>query len=75
MKTADVTIHIDQTLDHEKRAQIVELVSARNGVATVYHSDKKPHLMLVKYDPDEMASSELLQIVIDAGGHAELIGL
>ena len=75
MKTADVTIHIDEALNQEKRAQIVALVSAHNGVATVYDSDEKPHLMIVKYNPDEVTSSELLQIVLDADGHAELIGL
>ena len=75
MKTADVTIHIDETLDWEKRAQIVTLLNAHNGVATVIDNDETPHLMIVKYNPDEVNSSELLQIVLDADGHAELIGL
>ena len=75
MKTADVTIHIDETLDWEKRVQIVTLLNAHNGVATVIDSDETPHLLVVKYNPDEVTSSELLQIVLDADGHAELIGL
>ena len=75
MKTADVTIHIDETLDWEKRVQIVTLLNAHNGVAAVIDSDETPHLMIVKYNPDEVTSSELLQIVLDTDGHAELIGL
>ena len=75
MKTADVTIHIDDTLDWEKRVQIVTLLNAHNGVATVIDSDETPHLFVVKYNPDEVTSSELLQIVLDADGNSELVGL
>jgi len=75
MKTADVTIHIDKTLNREESVQIVTLLNAHDGVETVINSDNRPHLMIVKYNPDEVTSSELLQIVIDVDGHAELIGL
>ena len=75
MKTADVAIHIDDTLDREKHVQIVTLLNAHIGVATVIANDEKPHMLVVKYNPDEVTSSELLQIVLDADGHAELIGL
>lgn len=75
MDTADVMIHVDETLEHERRAQIVDLVSAHIGAEVARYSDEKPHLMIVKYDPLRVTSGDLLQIVLDEGVHAELIGL
>lgn len=75
MNVADVTIHIDKTLDHDKRAEIVALLSDHAGVSEIIHHDEKPHLMVIKYDPQSVTSHELLEIVLATGGHAELIGL
>jgi Glu-tRNA(Gln) amidotransferase subunit E-like FAD-binding protein len=75
MEMADVTVHIDETTDHERRTQIADTVRAHKGVMGVAHHDEKPHLMIIEYDPDTVASQELLQIVLDQGVHAELIGL
>lgn len=75
MEMVDVTIHIDETVDHERRAQIADIIRAHKGVMGVAHHEDKPHLMIVEYDPDTVDSQELLQIVLDHGVHAELIGL
>jgi hypothetical protein len=75
MEMTDVTIHIDETVSHERRTQIADTVRAHKGVMAVAHHDEKPHLMIIEYDPDTVTSQELLQIVLDQGVHAELIGL
>lgn len=75
MEVADVTIHIDETIDHERRTQISDTVRAHKGVMGVAHHDEKPHLMIIEYDSDTVTSQELLQIALDQGVHAELIGL
>jgi len=72
---ADVTLHIDETIDHKRRAKIADTVRAHKGVTAVAYHDKKPHLMIVKYTPDTVTSRQLLQVVLDQGVHAELVGL
>lgn len=75
MEMVDVTIHVDETIDHERRTEIADIIRAHKGVMAVAHHDEKPHLMLIEYDPDTVTSQELLQIVLDQSVHAELIGL
>ncbi len=75
MEMADVTMHIDETVGHERRTKIADTVRGHNGVMAVAHHDEKPHLMIIEYNPDAVTSQELLQVVLDQGVHAELIGL
>lgn len=74
MSIADFTIHIDETLDHDRLSQIVDHTNACKGVTTVIQNDERPHLILVKYDPEKVTSGELLQSVLDEGVHAQMIG-
>jgi hypothetical protein len=75
MEMVDVTMHIDETVDHNRRVKIADTVRAHNGVMAVSHHDEKPHLIIVEYDPNAVTSKQLLQLVLDQGVHAELIGL
>lgn len=75
MGKADVTIHVDETIDHDRRMAIADSVRARKGVKEVVHHDTKPHLMIVQYDPAEVNSAALLAVVRQSGVHAELVGL
>ncbi len=74
-KMVDVMVHIDPETDHAQREDLRDLILKHKGVdAAVYHDDK-PHLMVIEYDPDEVTSQQLLEIVTDRGVHAELVGL
>jgi Glu-tRNA(Gln) amidotransferase subunit E-like FAD-binding protein len=75
MQTVDVIIHVDETIDHDKRMEIAGMVRAHAGVAGVTHHDEKPHLMIVKYDPQAVTAHALLDVVLGKGVHAELVGL
>ncbi|MDH5796992.1 MAG: hypothetical protein OEZ19_00385 [Paracoccaceae bacterium] len=75
MDIADVTIHVDETVDHDARVQIVENLKACDGVTDVISGDAKPHVMIVKFNPAAITSKELLKSVLDSGVHAQLIGL
>jgi len=75
MHMADVMVHIDEAIDHERRTQITDTVRAHKGVMAVAQHDKTSHLMIIEYDPDTVTSRELLQVALDQGVHAELIGL
>jgi hypothetical protein len=75
MQMVDVTIHVDETIDHERRIGIADAVRAHKGVMAVAHHDEKPHLMIVEYDPAAVTAQALLRLVRDKGVHAELVGL
>jgi Glu-tRNA(Gln) amidotransferase subunit E-like FAD-binding protein len=75
MQMVDVMIHVDETIDHDRRTHIADTVRAHDGVAGVAHHDERPHLMIVEYDPAAVTAQALLQVVRDQGVHAELVGL
>jgi len=72
---ADVMVHIDETIDHERRTKIADTVRAHKGVMAVAHHDEKPHVMIIEYNPNAVTSKELLQVVRNEGVRAELVGL
>ncbi|MEN8129463.1 MAG: ATP-binding protein [Pseudomonadota bacterium] len=71
----DVTIHIDETLDPARQADLTNKVRDQEGVVSVGYHDVKPHLMIVEYNPEKTSSQHLLATVKSAGLNAELIGL
>lgn len=75
MEMADVMIHIDESIDHDRRTEIADEIRAHAGVMAVAHHDEKPHLLIVEYDPATVHAKDLLQVALDRGVHAQLVGL
>lgn len=75
MQTADVVIHVDETIDHDMRMEIAGIIKAHAGVTDVINHDERPHLMIVRYDPRLVTAEGLLAVVRAKGIHAELVGL
>lgn len=75
IQLADVVVHMDQALDHERRSEIEEQLRAIDGVVSVRNTDERPHLALVEYNPDKTTSAVILSTVTAQGVHAELVGL
>ncbi len=75
VKMVDVTLHIDETIDTEKREDLRDAVLACEGVMGAVMQPKTPHLLVVEYDPDRVTSAKLLETVTASGVHAELVGL
>lgn len=75
IQLADVTVHIDQTLEREDRARIEDGLRAIDGVVSVHNPDERPHLAVIEYNPDKTNSQAILSSVMAQGVHAELIGL
>jgi hypothetical protein len=73
--SSDITVHIDENVDHDAREQIQAKVRALVGVESTTSNDERPHLMHVKYDPAQVDSQTILSCVKDQGVHAEMIGL
>jgi len=74
MDMADVVVHINESVDHERRVEIADMIRAHEGVMGVAHHDEKPHLLIVEYDPAQVHAKDLLKIALDQGVHAQLVG-
>jgi len=72
---ADVTVHIDETLDASRLASIEEGLRGLDGVVSVSHLENRPHLKIVAYNPAKVDARAVLAHVTAHGVHAELIGL
>jgi hypothetical protein len=75
IQLADVIVHIDQTLESDRRSRIEDELRAIDGVVSVHNPDDKPHLAIVEYNPEKTNSAAILRTVTTQGVHAELIGL
>jgi hypothetical protein len=71
---SDVTIHIDETLNERSMQALGEDIAHHGGIEHVDYSQKNPHLMVVRYDQNQLNSQAVLAAFIDHGLHAELIG-
>lgn len=75
IKMVDVMIHVDESLDEERRHGLVETVRRQEGVVAIGYHDEQPHLMVIEYNPGKTDSAKLLDSVKAEGVHAELVGL
>lgn len=72
---ADVTLHVDQSLSPEELERLESVIRQKEGVISVHINPQKSHLILVEYNPKNMRSKELIDILHNQGLHGELIGL
>ena len=72
---ADVTLHVDETLDAGGLANLEQAFRQREGVVSVHVDQKRPHLFVLEYNPKLIHSKDLVKIPHFQGLHAELIGL
>jgi hypothetical protein len=72
---ADITLHVDETLNSDGLTQLEDAFRAREGVVSVHVDPKHPHLYVIEYNPERVNSQDLLAITHFQGLHAELIGL
>lgn len=71
----DVMVHIDESIDEAKRAQVQDALRALEGVVSVGFGQGKPHLLLVEYNPARVTSHGVLECVTSLGVHAELVAM
>jgi len=70
----DVVIHINEELDTEHRQKLSSDVSHFDGVISADLKEKRPHLMIVAFNPLETQTLKVLAGVRDSGMHAQLVG-
>lgn len=71
---AEVTLHVDESLDAASRAKLEKDLRGRSCVVDIQHSEKAPHLWVVKYDSSHATSKDILRVALGESLHAELIG-
>lgn len=74
METASATIYVNDDLSHELRVQILDRLNSHRGVETAINKDEKEHIFIVRYSSGEVTGHDLLQIVLDSGVHAKMVG-
>jgi len=73
MHTPDITIHINQELDREKREELELSMRRIDGVIAPRFN--LPHLLVVLYNSEKTSTSVLLDAVRGKGYQAQLVGL
>lgn len=73
--SVDVTVHIDEGLDHARLQALAERVRKGVGIASAEFHDTRPHILIVRYDPAKIGADGIHRLVAEQGVHAELIGL
>ncbi|MCF6190114.1 MAG: heavy-metal-associated domain-containing protein [Cocleimonas sp.] len=69
-----VVVHINEELDSDHQEQLSQKVGSLNGVYSADVQEKRPHLMIVDYDPNQTKSLDVLSGVNSSGVHAQLVG-
>ena len=72
---ADITLHVDETLDSTGLAELDTTFRTIDGVVSVHMNPEHPHLFILEYNPAMISSQQLLDSVKLRGLHAELVGL
>ncbi len=71
----DLMIHISKTLDVSQFNRLAENVRCTKGVVSVGRDENAPRFISVGYSPVKASSIDILNVVIDFGLKAYLIGL
>lgn len=74
METASATIYTNEDLGQEVRTQILDRLNSHNAVEAAINRDEKAHIFIVRYSPTETTGHDLLQLVIDTGVQAKMVG-
>jgi hypothetical protein len=74
MDINDVVIHVNETLDTQARRDLEDKMREIDGVIAPKFNDRRPHLMIVAYDPEHTRTMTLLDTVRGQGYHAQHCG-
>ncbi|MCP5279785.1 MAG: hypothetical protein H6935_15735 [Thiobacillus sp.] len=71
---ADVMVHVNESLDEATLRALEDEMFDNVGVVAVGHNPRRPHLMLVAFDPEVAMPASFLQPLRGHGLHAQLVG-
>lgn len=71
---AAVVMHIDEIMTESEIHALEYKLAQEQGVRSAHVSERAQHLLVVKYDPQQASSGNLLGSIKTNGYHAQLIG-
>ena len=74
MHITDMVMHVDNSLGENSRRNIERAITGQSGVVHAHFNERRPHLMLVSYDPARTSSFEVLAQMMGQQLRAERIG-
>lgn len=74
MHYGDIVIHIDEDLDDNRIHNLERALGDEQGVYSACVHERRRHLMVVDFDPDQVRPSNIVHSVRNKGLHAEMIG-
>lgn len=73
--TAEILMHINEDLTEEQQNELLRSFGNRpEGMHAHLHS-KRPHMLFVAYDSEELCPHDLVAIAEESGVHAQVIDL
>jgi hypothetical protein len=75
IRHVEVVIHVDESLDDDRRAGMVKNLQARDGVEKARFTPGHEHLMVIDHDSEKLRSSDVLGLVREEKVGAELVGI
>jgi hypothetical protein len=73
-KKVGLVVHVDDSLGESRRLDIEHALEDEQGVSGAHFAERRPHLMVIEYDPGVTSSMRILERVNQQSVHAELIG-
>ena len=70
----EIVVHVDGELGQTQRGELLDYLTATDGVTTAVFCPLRFHLMLVKYDRTRITSQDVIRRVNSRKIRAELIG-
>ncbi|VAW76920.1 hypothetical protein MNBD_GAMMA13-635 [hydrothermal vent metagenome] len=69
-----LVLHIDETLEASQREDIEQVINAEKGIGSARFTERRPHLMVVEYDPELISSTRVLASIHHQSVCAQLVG-
>jgi hypothetical protein len=74
MHFGDIVIHIDENLDDDHIHALERDLGEEQGVYSACMHERRRHLLVVDFDPEQLRPSSIVYAVRNRGLHAEMIG-
>lgn len=75
MKISDILIHVDDSIEKDRRLRLEEALRDVRGVVSPRFSPYHDHLMFVAYDADSTSARDILTQVRDQGYASQIVGI
>lgn len=70
---SDVMVHVNESMDELTLHSLEDAMREDNGVVSVGHNPRHPHLLLVAYDSAVARSTTFMHQFPERGLHAQLV--